>query len=560
MTELSLAQSDLLAVKKERNAGEEALFSAAYAALQAPASGIAQLTDRVAGTNILPSVTVMEAPKEQESFSIKWHAQQIGAMIGMTAPFLLLHKGVGKCSQLALGKAEYSLANQAALTRRVIGESMVTGALFEGLLHPTDASRSMPNEDLLVSRIKQSITGAATFGILTGCATKLQSLVAAERSISASILRSEAGSTIVSGLPAGAANAELNARLNRGDGATLNEAFQGMYAFSVLGGSLAVGKAVAGRTNGETMLRTSLRNEQAETGRVGTQGATQLYFSLGEAGRLGATEQVIVSKEHPRPVEDMVPLPVAPRLTDRFGKPGYDHPCLRELPVVPENHPNPMLARYEAAAQTAKERKYHHYLSYHYACSVPTEQALSFLKALGPVVEVGAGTGYWSALLRARGTDVTAYDNWSSPGYAHRSTWTDVITGDATMTAKHPDHTLLLSWPSLSGAASEALINFKGQRLVYVGELTHSNYRHSSPAIAPKETWYCDIMGDPLFFDMLKRDWNLLARIDTPQLQLAVNDAMYYFERKSRLEKLIDRNRARVAERAERAKRMEGAI
>lgn len=556
VSDLRLAQSDLLAVRVERSAGGELLHSAAYAGLQAPLSGIAQLTDRVAGTNILPSVTFMDTPKEQEFLSKKWHAQQAGAMLGMTVPFLLLHKGVGKCGEFAFGKIENTVANQTALMRRVVGESMVSGALFEGLLHPTNPAHCLPNEDLLVSRIKQSITGAATFGVLTGCATKLQTLAGCERSISASILRSEVGTTVVSGVPAGAINAELTSRLNRGTGATWHEAVQSMYAFSILGGAIAGGKHVYGRTSSEGALKTSLRNPERSTPEAEYPGqGTQLQFGLGEVGRLGSTEQIIVSAAHEAPViQEAAPAqPAAPKLTDRHGRPGYDHPGLFKL-RIPEDHPNPLLARYEAAAATPKPGDYYSYLIHHYAHSVPTEQALAFIKALGPVVEVGAGTGYWSALLRARGTPVQAYDNWSSPGYAARNTWTEVATGDAAMTAKHPDHTLLLSWPS-AGAGSKALENFKGHRMIYVGEITHSNNRNSAPRLPERETWHCDVMGDSQFFEMLQRDWNLVARIDTPQLTPTVNDAMYYFERRSRVEKLLERHRARNAERAQRAQR-----
>jgi len=46
-----------------------------------------------------------------------------------------------------------------------------------------------------------------------------------------------------------------------------------------------------------------------------------------------------------------------------------------------------------------------------YAYAVPCDAALDVLKALGrPVVEAGAGTGYWAKALRARGVAVTAYD------------------------------------------------------------------------------------------------------------------------------------------------------
>lgn len=41
---------------------------------------------------------------------------------------------------------------------------------------------------------------------------------------------------------------------------------------------------------------------------------------------------------------------------------------------------------------------------------VPGDQALKLAASAAPLIEVGAGTGYWTALLRARGVDVDAYD------------------------------------------------------------------------------------------------------------------------------------------------------
>jgi len=45
------------------------------------------------------------------------------------------------------------------------------------------------------------------------------------------------------------------------------------------------------------------------------------------------------------------------------------------------------------------------------AYAIPSTEALEALAGLGmPLVECGAGTGYWASLLRARGVEITAYD------------------------------------------------------------------------------------------------------------------------------------------------------
>jgi hypothetical protein len=42
--------------------------------------------------------------------------------------------------------------------------------------------------------------------------------------------------------------------------------------------------------------------------------------------------------------------------------------------------------------------------------AVPNEAALKELESLGPLLQMGAGTGYWTALLRFRGVDIVAFD------------------------------------------------------------------------------------------------------------------------------------------------------
>lgn len=111
-----------------------------------------------------------------------------------------------------------------------------------------------------------------------------------------------------------------------------------------------------------------------------------------------------------------------------------------------------------------------------YSFAVPTDDALDAILDLGPVVEIGAGTGYWAKLLRERGGDVAAYDllgekwaKWFPDGLLDR-----VDLGDVDMAAKHADRTLLLVWPPYgTSMAYDALTAYEdagGHHVVYVGE------------------------------------------------------------------------------------------
>ena len=45
------------------------------------------------------------------------------------------------------------------------------------------------------------------------------------------------------------------------------------------------------------------------------------------------------------------------------------------------------------------------------AFAVPSERALDLLASYAPLVEMGAGTGYWARLLQLRGVQVAAFDS-----------------------------------------------------------------------------------------------------------------------------------------------------
>jgi len=102
-----------------------------------------------------------------------------------------------------------------------------------------------------------------------------------------------------------------------------------------------------------------------------------------------------------------------------------------------------------------------------FSWAIPDEGALAVLGGYGPVVECGAGTGYWAALLRARGVDVRASD--IAPG---RPAWTEVAPSDAdTAVRASRDRTLFVCWPPYDDedASYAAVRAYRGDVLLYVG-------------------------------------------------------------------------------------------
>ncbi len=117
-----------------------------------------------------------------------------------------------------------------------------------------------------------------------------------------------------------------------------------------------------------------------------------------------------------------------------------------------------------------------------YAYAIPDDDAIAAIRRHSPggIVEIGAGTGYWAALLARDQPEgyVAAYDlnppgandNWCSPSPPfHR-----IEFGGPEVAGRHPDRTLLLCWPPyaapMAALAVRAYHGAGGQTVAYIGE------------------------------------------------------------------------------------------
>lgn len=113
-----------------------------------------------------------------------------------------------------------------------------------------------------------------------------------------------------------------------------------------------------------------------------------------------------------------------------------------------------------------------------YAWGIPTPRDLVWIVKLldeRPVVEIGAGSGYWAWMLTQHGVDIAAYDKRRSGvdnGYCLVEPYAPVLPGDPTILLNtHPDRALLLCWPPYNNPmAAEALRLYTGDLLIYCGE------------------------------------------------------------------------------------------
>uniref|UniRef100_A0A7S2JJF5 Uncharacterized protein n=1 Tax=Haptolina brevifila TaxID=156173 RepID=A0A7S2JJF5_9EUKA len=121
-----------------------------------------------------------------------------------------------------------------------------------------------------------------------------------------------------------------------------------------------------------------------------------------------------------------------------------------------------------------------------FSSAVPSPAAIDAIKALNtPVMEIGAGSGYWGLMLKANGVECVLYDKqpaardtMSSSGY-YRA-WTEVAKGTHEKAAAHPTHALMLVWPFFHEDALpdskdawdlKALNAYEGSTVIHVGEL-----------------------------------------------------------------------------------------
>lgn len=145
-----------------------------------------------------------------------------------------------------------------------------------------------------------------------------------------------------------------------------------------------------------------------------------------------------------------------------------------------------------------------------FAYAVPSPETIGWIAefcADTPVVELGAGRGYWAAQLARAGLTIDAYDaeppdvtdNLTFPAAAGQPDVWHPVHDASSFTEhirNHPDHTLFLCWPPGWGntMASTALAEFAeagGERLVYIGEPRGGK------------------TADDAFFDALDSRWNL---------------------------------------------------
>jgi hypothetical protein len=152
-----------------------------------------------------------------------------------------------------------------------------------------------------------------------------------------------------------------------------------------------------------------------------------------------------------------------------------------------------------------------------YSFALPTPKAVRTLVDFSPLVEIGAGTGYWAMLVKQAGGEVVAYD--LCPGKGNKYSFTrdfgNVLPGDERALFEIDSrHTLFLCWPNYNtDFAYNCLSFFNGRRIVYIGE----------------EKGGCT--ASDRFFESLRVNWILADRVSIPQWP-GIHDSLFVYERR----------------------------
>ncbi len=205
----------------ERGFAGSAADSFLYNGFQMPVNGVVQIADKVAGTDMMSRVQLVDAPAPAEFGSSAWFGQNFGGTVGAALPFVAMYRvaGPGAGAKLELSAA-YGL-NRAALP--AIGRSAVAGAAFSGIFQPIPEGT-----DFVRGRVNNMVVGGLTMATLTSGTIGL-------KSTGLRFLGNDAVAGALSGAPAGMVGINLHSVLEGKGLATVNQNIEAASTFSLAG-------------------------------------------------------------------------------------------------------------------------------------------------------------------------------------------------------------------------------------------------------------------------------------------------------------------------------------
>ena len=147
-----------------------------------------------------------------------------------------------------------------------------------------------------------------------------------------------------------------------------------------------------------------------------------------------------------------------------------------------------------------------------YSWAIPSDDALATIRKHAPLIEIGAGKGYWASLLDV---DIICFDLCLGENTYADSTknYYPITLGGPEKLLEHPERTLFLCWPPYDDPmAADCLKVYQGDRLIFIGE------------------GHGGCTGDSAFWEMIDDSWEAEETIPIPQWSF-MHDYLTIFRR-----------------------------
>lgn len=149
-----------------------------------------------------------------------------------------------------------------------------------------------------------------------------------------------------------------------------------------------------------------------------------------------------------------------------------------------------------------------------YAWAIPNNETIDIIKKYSPIVEIGAGTGYWAYMMDQVRIDIVAYDKEPYKNGYCEGKWLEVKKGGSEKVKDHPKRALFLCWPPYEDPmAHEAIRFYKGDTIIYIGESSRG------------------CTGDDKFHEELYKYWEEIEEYRIPQW-LGLHDRLFIYKRR----------------------------
>jgi hypothetical protein len=155
-----------------------------------------------------------------------------------------------------------------------------------------------------------------------------------------------------------------------------------------------------------------------------------------------------------------------------------------------------------------------------YGFAILTQDIVNRLKPYQPILEVGAGLGYWAYECKKAGLDYIATDKNTPANNDYFSVdtprWTSIeTTSSRKAIEKYPDRILLICWPDYGcDWAFSTLVAYTNKYLIYVGEM---------------ESGCC---ANDKFFNEIDKNWSEIEDLGLKSFY-CIHDSAVVYKRKT---------------------------